>query len=53
MPYGCKNWEPNKCVRCGALLGLSDCFESIYFETDEELADFYKAKGGKGFIKIG
>ena len=38
---GCKNWKPKKCVRCGASLGLSDCFDP--FEgTLEELVSYYK-----------
>ena len=53
MAHGCENWEPNKCVRCGALWGASDCFKSIHFDTDKELEDFYISKGGEGFVKIG
>ena len=53
MPIGCENWAPNKCTRCGALLGASSCFKSIKFDTDEELKDYYISKGGKGFHKMG
>jgi len=46
--FGCKNWEPKKCVRCGAAWGMSDCFERIDFASKEEAEAFYKSKGGKG-----
>jgi len=48
MPTGCENWEPNKCVRCGAMFGASSCFKPIKFGTKAELDEFYKSKGGKG-----
>ena len=46
--HGCKNWEPGKCVRCGAALGLSSCFDPIHFDMKEEADAFYNAKGGLG-----
>jgi len=51
MATGYENWEVGKCVRCGAIFG-SSCFKSIKFDTDEELSNFYKSKGGKGYYKI-
>lgn len=49
--FGCKNWKPGKCVRCGAALGLSSCFERIEFESKEEADAFYKSKGGRGAME--
>ena len=49
---GCKNWEPEKCIRCGALYGASNCLELIEFETEKELGNYYKSKGGKGYYTV-
>jgi len=45
---GCKNWEPNKYVRCGAHWGASSCFDPIRFETKKEIDEYYISKGEKG-----
>jgi len=45
---GCKNWRVGKCIRCGAYLGMSSCFEPIKFKTKEEADKYYQKKGGRG-----
>jgi len=46
---GCRDWEPNKCIRCGAYLGMSSCFKP-FKGTKEEIELYYKCK--KDNIKI-
>ena len=37
---GCKDWLPKKCLRCGAYIGASTCFNS-FKGTKEEIIEYY------------
>ena len=40
---GCKDWLPKKCLRCGAYIGASACF-NLLKGTREEIMEYYEGR---------